>query len=1091
MNTPVPSRHSSSCVRQALQSLCLALLCSAASVAMAQTIPNPSFETDTFATAPGYVSDNTAITGWTATPANRVGLNPAGGLNDFADNGSVPEGTQVAFIQSNGAVSTLSTTITGLVAGATYRIQFRANAGAAGTLPSASYRINGQAPVSFPVSPVNPPGTYPDVYDTVIAFFTATATTAALQISNSTTASSVLLVDDFTVVTSTVIQVTNTDDSGAGSLRQAFADAAATPDYNLITFAPGLNGSTIMLASELAITDSVGLDVEGFALAPGLTIDGGPGTNRIFSVNNGSILRLRHLTLTGGNGTGAVNSGFGGVISNQGTLTVTRCTFTNNTADYGAGIYSDGTVTLTQCTFSGNSGKYGAAVYNNMAMTMTHCTVSNNTVENSGGGILNANGMTLDRCIIAGNSAAAGPSPESGDMQNFTTLILKGTSFVPLFDNLGATNSTNGVINNADPLLGPLANNGGPTRTHALLGGSLARDAGTGSIVTSDQRGFPIVNTTPDVGAFEVQAGGVFVIDNTTTPQNYAPFEGTPATVTLRRNGNFSGAVTVRLHATDGVATTADYTSRANTVASNVVFNDGETTKNVLINTTTDALVEGNHAFTVTLSIPVATPGASLGSPTTAMVTIVDPIVVSNTNDAGPGSLRQAFISAAATPGLNLVNFAPALNGQTITLGSEIAVDDAGGVTVDSGNLAAGVAIDGGPGTNRIFHVASGSSLSLRRLTLTGGNGAGATASGHGGAVYNDGTLELLRCTLAANTANDDGGAILNNGTATLAHCTLSGNRAEGEGGGLHNQADATLTHCTLKGNSGAGGGGGIQNHSSVILDRCIVFGNSTNGGTGWDIYNHVSPASLTLVGTTLAQDVDNNGDLDGSGVLDPADPNLAPLGNNGGPTKTHALQGGSAARDAGTGSAVTSDQRGLLIVGDADLGAYEVQSGGVFVLATTGYAAGENSQATITINRTGGFNGFASVRLITTVGTASAGDFVGRPNTAASQVDFNDGETTKTVDISNVVDALVEANETYTVSLVSPSAGSSVGSPASVKVAILDPSYFIPGQDTVAPAAPVITSPAAGASVVSNEDGTVTITGTATDNKGVYIVRV
>src|ERR1039457_6047976 len=88
--------------------------------ALGQTIPNPSFETDTFTTSPGYVSVNASITGWTATPTDEVGLNPAGG-SPFADNGALPAGNNVAFIQSGSSgdpsAGTLSTTISGLTVG--------------------------------------------------------------------------------------------------------------------------------------------------------------------------------------------------------------------------------------------------------------------------------------------------------------------------------------------------------------------------------------------------------------------------------------------------------------------------------------------------------------------------------------------------------------------------------------------------------------------------------------------------------------------------------------------------------------------------------------------------------------------------------------------------------------------------------------------------------------------------------------------------------------------------------------------------------------------------------------------------------------
>ena len=87
-------------------------------VAHSQSIPNPSFEANTFATAPGYVSDNTAITGWTADPTTGAGLNPAGGGSQFANNGAIPDGANVAFLSAAG--SKLSTTLSGLTAGKTY-----------------------------------------------------------------------------------------------------------------------------------------------------------------------------------------------------------------------------------------------------------------------------------------------------------------------------------------------------------------------------------------------------------------------------------------------------------------------------------------------------------------------------------------------------------------------------------------------------------------------------------------------------------------------------------------------------------------------------------------------------------------------------------------------------------------------------------------------------------------------------------------------------------------------------------------------------------------------------------------------------------
>src|SRR3954469_18624681 len=90
----------------------LALLCLLVASSKGQTITNPSFEADTFTTFPGYISGNSPITGWTAGDPARAGINPGGG-SPFADNGTIPAGSQVAFIQ-NSANSSLSTVLNGL-----------------------------------------------------------------------------------------------------------------------------------------------------------------------------------------------------------------------------------------------------------------------------------------------------------------------------------------------------------------------------------------------------------------------------------------------------------------------------------------------------------------------------------------------------------------------------------------------------------------------------------------------------------------------------------------------------------------------------------------------------------------------------------------------------------------------------------------------------------------------------------------------------------------------------------------------------------------------------------------------------------------
>lgn len=174
---------------------------------LGQTIPNPSFEADSFGGWPGYISGNTAITGWTGAPANRVGLNPAGG-SPFADNGVVPAGNNVAFIQTNqddpSTPSSLTTTIEGLTPGQTYKVSFRANA-RNGNTPTLGVFVDGVGALlpggpeylaTAAVGGANP-------YWRVAFEFQAAAASQTLSIANNADGDQTLLVDDFHIAPAT------------------------------------------------------------------------------------------------------------------------------------------------------------------------------------------------------------------------------------------------------------------------------------------------------------------------------------------------------------------------------------------------------------------------------------------------------------------------------------------------------------------------------------------------------------------------------------------------------------------------------------------------------------------------------------------------------------------------------------------------------------------------------------------------------------------------------------------------------------------------------------------------------------------------
>ena len=322
--------------------------------------------------------------------------------------------------------------------------------------------------------------------------------------------------------------------------------------------------------------------------------------------------------------------------------------------------------------------------------------------------------------------------------------------------------------------------------------------------------------------------------------------------------------------------------------------------------------------------------------------------VVTNA-DSGPGSLRYAimYVTNNAT-----IIFDPGLSGATITLSNTLAINT--NLTIDASALPGGLQINGnGSVFFQIFNVASSITVFLNSLTITNaGNGCilnfgiltlnNCTLSGNyaltgGGGIYNAGTLSMNKCTLSGNSAAYGGvygGGIWNDigGTLTMNQCTLSGNSAA-YGGGIYNgsgsfhsyESTLTMNQCTLSGNSAALGGG-IDNYGGALaLTNTIIAGNS--GGPGGDIVNS---ATLTYGGFNLVQSVYTFAGYNGPTPLTNA-PDLAPLGNYGGPTQTMPPLPGSPAIGVGSVAANTfsTDQRGYSRKqnGLIDLGAVELQS--------------------------------------------------------------------------------------------------------------------------------------------------------------------
>jgi len=311
---------------------------------------------------------------------------------------------------------------------------------------------------------------------------------------------------------------------GNCTLRQAVNASNLTlgTAANTITFDPTAFASpqtiTLLTGSGGTLTPTHAVTIDGTGRS--VTISGG-GTVGLFTVNPGITLTLTRLTLANG------NSGSGGAILNFGTVTVTGSTFSGNAAPGGSGgaIHSSGgTLTVTGSTFSGNSASYGGAIVNiGGTLTVTSSTFSGNTAG-FGGAIYNFGG-TLS--TVTGNTASNQGPDIYGNVSTDGGGNVVGTT-------AGSTGLTNGTDKlNTPALLGPLANNGGPTQTFALLPGSPAIDISPcPDSLTTDQRGVTRPQGSAcDSGSFESQ--GFVAAANTGSGQSAAVNTAFAAPVTL------------------------------------------------------------------------------------------------------------------------------------------------------------------------------------------------------------------------------------------------------------------------------------------------------------------------------------------------------------------------------------------------------------------------------------------------------------------------------------------------------------------------------------------------------------------------------
>lgn len=309
--------------------------------------------------------------------------------------------------------------------------------------------------------------------------------------------------------------VTNTNDSGTGSLRAAITSANGAPGAT-INFQAALSGTVSLVSALPDITAGVTIDATGASV----TVDG-VGTFQIVKVNvSGSAVSINKLSFVNGGGV------TGGAIQNAaGNLTINNCQFNNCLGASGGALWSYDNMILENSTFIGNNGGAnsggGAVGCDGGTQTITNCTFYDNTSSTFGGAVVVfTNPITITNCTFAGNNANPGGGVSDGGggvhAQQVGCTIINCIGWGNTPDQFVGYQTTITVTYSAvqggytgtgnisvDPVLALPAMNGGTTETMAITHTSSAYQAATATGAPAlDQRGVTRP-TPPSMGAYD------------------------------------------------------------------------------------------------------------------------------------------------------------------------------------------------------------------------------------------------------------------------------------------------------------------------------------------------------------------------------------------------------------------------------------------------------------------------------------------------------------------------------------------------------------------------------------------------------------
>jgi len=621
-------------------------------------------------------------------------------------------------------------------------------------------------------------------------------------------------------------------------------------------------GAIISNDAKVVLTDCVlsknSATGTGGAVMVGLTMTA---TGCTFSDNNAGVkggavgitassfasMILRTCTVSGNL---AVNGG--GIYANN-YLLIEGTTVSGNRASLqGGGIFAGGNfqgLTLRNSTISGNvnlslNGEGGGiAINSGSTLTIQNCTITDNEAGKRGGGIARPGGggfIILESSIVSGNIATTAPDifNNNSDVQQKSSAVGSGVGFFQVDQGGNLPFGPHVQLH-----LAALADNGGPTKTHALGPNSPLINTGSNPIgLTSDQRGpgfVRVFGAGPDIGAFESTTFVTRIVTNV--------FDTGPGS--LRQavlDANAAPGVDVITFDPIGFGSQQEIRLFTGEIAINdsiaIVGPAGKVTINGNAGGRLFSTVNASHGSDIVLQNLIMTNcnfAAGFGGGIVAddeALTLKN-CVVTNSFAKGGGFLftnGRLLIEDCAFSGTNATDVdggAVAANGLELTvrrsaLGNHLAFDYGGAIAYSS--LSGNVLIEDCSFTDNYGY--------------------------NGGAIRTDTpTVVISRCTFSKNEAGDRGGAfeLKGNGTATIEDCQFSDNTAV-KGGGAINATSSTSTliirRSTLANNLATLGTFSVPSAGGAIRAATMLIEDSSLSGNRCTSADSLGGAILVLV---------------------------------------------------------------------------------------------------------------------------------------------------------------------------------------------------------------------------------------------------